>query len=132
MDGTDGFGLGGPSLVFFLHGTIQEYQLGLRFGKATADFDSGRYLFGPTHGRLSDLCLLPNSLGPSSAYAEVNRGCKSWTCVCLIHSKLAQPPGASLRPGGAGMIAGADAEVVSGTGIDVQFGRDAGALQSQI
>ena len=73
MDGTDHSGLGDSSLVFFLDGTVQEYQLGLRFRKATADLDSARCLFGPAHGRLSHLRLLADSFGVSSDYAQLKR-----------------------------------------------------------
>ena len=45
---------------------------------------------------------------------------------------MPQPVGARLRPGGARMVAGADAEVVGGARVDVQLRRDAGALQGQV
>src|SRR5262245_51357241 len=43
-------------------------------------------------------------------------------------SKVAQPVGARLRPGGVGMFALADAEVVRGARIDMQLRRDAGSF----
>ncbi len=47
-------------------------------------------------------------------------------------SLLPEPSGARVGPGGVGMAAGPDAEVVGGRGVDVQFGRDAGSLESQV
>ena len=45
---------------------------------------------------------------------------------------MAEPVGAGLRPGRARMVAGADAEVVGGGGVDVQLRRDAGFPQGQV
>src|SRR5881296_3013975 len=47
-------------------------------------------------------------------------------------SKVAQPVGARLRPGGARMIALADTKVVGGACIYMQLRRDAGSFQSEI
>ena len=45
---------------------------------------------------------------------------------------MPQPTGASLRPGGAGMVAGANPEVVGGCGINMQLRGNTRPLQGQI
>ena len=44
----------------------------------------------------------------------------------------AEPGGAGIGPGRAGAVGAADAEVVSGFGIDVEFGGDAGATEREV
>src|ERR1035437_9124084 len=50
----------------------------------------------------------------------------------LEESLMAQPVGTRLGPGRAGMVAGADAEIMGGRGINVQLRRHAGLLESEV
>src|SRR5205085_7836239 len=50
----------------------------------------------------------------------------------LEKTLMPQPVGTRPRPGGAGVFARADTEIMGGAGIDVQLRRNAGALERPI